>query len=98
MRFDINETGGEQLENHRLTEQSYGLISKDREITDGERERLNEAAPDVEREPVITGDDTVELSQNGLKLDTSERETDAVSSTEPIEGRMRFFFWQSSDP
>ena len=87
MRFGMNETGNEQLENQQLTEQSSDLTSKDREITDGERERLTEAVPDIEREPEISGDDTAKLSQDGPKLDTSEREADAASSTEPIEGR-----------
>lgn len=72
MRFGINETGGEQIENQQLTEQSSELTSGDKEISDGERERLTEAAPDIGREPEVSGHDTAKLSQDGPKLNTAE--------------------------
>ena len=66
MRFGINETGGEH------TEQSSELTSGDKEISDGERERLTEAAPDIGREPEVSGNDNAKLSQDGPKLNTAE--------------------------
>ena len=72
MRFGINETGGEQIENQQLTEQSSELTSGDKEISDGERERLTEAAPDIGREPEVSGNDNAKLSQDGPKLNTAE--------------------------
>ena len=80
MRFGINETGGEQLENQQISEQSSELESKEREITDGERERLSEAAPNVEERLESSGDGSNKLSQDGPKLGESKRETENTSA------------------